>query len=188
MIPGSRVISLPEKSLSIMKNVIAWREKILVPTYRTGTPEKNPIFLEKRIYQGSSGVVYPHPVIEKIENEKFDKEYDVRKLRFLFAHCSILLPAHCSLLFTNSHNHLVPVTNKVLQIRLWCRNSHHLIFFAPYPAIKALSQLGIIKRFVKSSSKNYATLWELSLEFGVMFGVMTGSIKNSDVIMFNELI
>lgn len=61
-------------------------------------------------------------------------------------------------------------------------------FFAPYPAIKALSQLGIIKRFVKSSSKNYATLWELSLEFGVMFGVMTGSIKNSDVIMFNELI
>lgn len=59
-----------------MKNVIAWREKILVPTYRTGTPEKNPIFLEKRIYQGSSGVVYPHPVIEKIENENFDKEYE----------------------------------------------------------------------------------------------------------------
>lgn len=37
---------------------------------------RTPFFLEKRIYQGSSGVVYPHPVIEKIENEKFDKEYD----------------------------------------------------------------------------------------------------------------
>lgn len=59
-----------------MKNVTAWSEKVIIPTYGTGKPEKNPIFLEKRIYQGSSGVVYPHPVIEKIENEKFDKEYN----------------------------------------------------------------------------------------------------------------
>ncbi len=57
-------------------NVKAWHEKVLIPTYGTGKPEKNPIFLEKRIYQGSCGVVYPHPVIEKIENEKFDKEYN----------------------------------------------------------------------------------------------------------------
>jgi tetratricopeptide (TPR) repeat protein len=55
--------------------VIVWKEKVLIPTYGTGNPEKNPIFLEKRIYQGSSGVVYPHPVIEKIENDKYDKEY-----------------------------------------------------------------------------------------------------------------
>ena len=33
------------------------------------------MFLEKRVYQGSSGVVYPHPVIEKIEDEKKDKAY-----------------------------------------------------------------------------------------------------------------
>lgn len=59
-----------------MNDVIAWQEKITIPTYGTGKPEKNPIFLEKRIYQGSSGVVYPHAVIEKIEDEKFDKEYN----------------------------------------------------------------------------------------------------------------
>ena len=59
-----------------MMNVTAWQEKVIIPTYGTGKPEKNPIFLEKRIYQGSSGVVYPHPVIEKIENEKFDREYN----------------------------------------------------------------------------------------------------------------
>ena len=60
-----------------MINVVtAWHEKILIPTYGIGEPEKNPIFLEKRVYQGSSGVVYPHPVIEKISDEKFDKEYD----------------------------------------------------------------------------------------------------------------
>ena len=57
------------------KAVTAWYEKVMIPTYGIGLPEKNPIFLEKRVYQGSSGVVYPHPVIEKIEDEKFDKEY-----------------------------------------------------------------------------------------------------------------
>jgi tetratricopeptide (TPR) repeat protein len=56
--------------------VKAWIEKILIPTYETGKPEKNPMFLEKRVYQGSSGVVYPHPVIESVSNEKTDKEYE----------------------------------------------------------------------------------------------------------------
>jgi len=55
--------------------VKAWVEQIVIPTYGTGEPEKNPMFLEKRVYQGSSGVVYPHPVIEKIEDEKQDRAY-----------------------------------------------------------------------------------------------------------------
>lgn len=52
-----------------------WTGKVVIPTYEIGEPEKNPIFLEKRVYQGSSGVVYPHPVIEKISDEKIDKEW-----------------------------------------------------------------------------------------------------------------
>lgn len=55
--------------------VKAWIEQVSIPTYGTGKPEKNPMFLEKRVYQGSSGMVYPHPVIEKIEDEKHDREY-----------------------------------------------------------------------------------------------------------------
>ena len=54
----------------------AWYEKVIIPTYGIGKPEKNPIFLEKRVYQGSSGVVYPHPVIEKILDEKVDHEWN----------------------------------------------------------------------------------------------------------------
>lgn len=61
----------------VFKMVKAWREKVVIPTYEVGTPEKNPIFLEKRVYQGSSGVVYPYPVIESISDEKTDKEYEV---------------------------------------------------------------------------------------------------------------
>lgn len=57
-------------------NVKAWHEKIVIPTYEIGKPEKNPIFLEKRVYQGSSGAVYPHPVIEKISDIKIDKEWN----------------------------------------------------------------------------------------------------------------
>ena len=55
--------------------VNSWIEKISIPTYKTGEPEKNPMFLEKRVYQGSSGVVYPHPVIEKIEDNRSMQEY-----------------------------------------------------------------------------------------------------------------
>lgn len=56
--------------------VKTWYEKVLIPSYEIGKPEKNPMFLENRVYQGSSGVVYPHPVIEKIQDEKSDKEWN----------------------------------------------------------------------------------------------------------------
>ena len=56
--------------------VKVWEENIVIPTYEIGKPEKNPIFLEKRVYQGSCGVVYPYPVIEKIADEKVDKTYN----------------------------------------------------------------------------------------------------------------
>ena len=58
-----------------MSTVKAWREIVTIPTYEVGKPEKNPMFLEKRVYQGSSGVVYPYPVIETMSDEKVDKDY-----------------------------------------------------------------------------------------------------------------
>lgn len=58
-----------------MDRVNAWSEKVVIPTYPVGAPDKNPMFLEKRVYQGSSGVVYPHAVIDKIYDEKVAAEY-----------------------------------------------------------------------------------------------------------------
>jgi len=55
----------------------AWVETIVIPTYEVSQPEKYPVFLEKRVYQGSSGAVYPNPVIEKISDEKIDKPWEV---------------------------------------------------------------------------------------------------------------
>jgi len=33
--------------------VRAWEEEVMLPTYEVGEEEKNPIFLENRVYQGS---------------------------------------------------------------------------------------------------------------------------------------
>ncbi len=56
--------------------VKAWKENVVIPTYEIGKPEKNPVFLEKRVYQGSSGVVYPYPVVESIADVKTDHTYE----------------------------------------------------------------------------------------------------------------
>lgn len=51
-------------------------KKVTIPTYEIEAYDKNPMFLEKRVYQGSSGRVYPHPVCEGVKDEKVDKEYE----------------------------------------------------------------------------------------------------------------
>ncbi|MEM6843951.1 MAG: DUF5107 domain-containing protein [Bacteroidota bacterium] len=56
-------------------SVKVWEEEVIIPTYPIGQPEKYPMFLEKRVYQGSSGAVYPYPVIEKIYDEKVDQPW-----------------------------------------------------------------------------------------------------------------
>jgi tetratricopeptide (TPR) repeat protein len=52
-----------------------WEEDVVIPTYGVGKPNKNPMFLEKRVYQGSSGVVYPHPVIDSVADTSQPKTY-----------------------------------------------------------------------------------------------------------------
>lgn len=59
-----------------MSNAKVYEKIMSIPTYEVGCEEKNPMFFEKRVYQGSSGKVYPYPVIEKIYDEKQDKEYN----------------------------------------------------------------------------------------------------------------
>ena len=56
-----------------MEAVRVWEEDVVIPTYEVGEPDKNPMFLEKRVYQGSSGKVYPYPTTEKISRVKKDK-------------------------------------------------------------------------------------------------------------------
>lgn len=43
-----------------MEEVKVWQEDMHIPTYEPGEPQKNLMFLEGRVYQGSSGKVYPY--------------------------------------------------------------------------------------------------------------------------------
>jgi tetratricopeptide (TPR) repeat protein len=58
-----------------MDEVTADVKVITIPTYPVGEPDKNPLFLEKRVYQGSSGAVYPYPVIESVADTPVEQEY-----------------------------------------------------------------------------------------------------------------
>lgn len=70
--------------------VRVWAEDILLPTYQIGEEEKNPIFLEKRVYQGSSGSVYPYSVVEKISDIKVDQSYHALFLENIYIKIMIL--------------------------------------------------------------------------------------------------
>ena len=58
-----------------MSTVKIWEQDTIIPTYKVYPPEKNPLFIEKRAYQGSTGKVYPMPVTEKISDTKEDVSY-----------------------------------------------------------------------------------------------------------------
>lgn len=58
-----------------MNKVHVWEDTVAIPTYRPAEPEKAPLFLENRAYQGSTGKVYPLPVTEKISDTKEDVTY-----------------------------------------------------------------------------------------------------------------
>jgi len=49
-----------------------WEESVLIPTYEVGKPDINPMFLEKRVYQGSTGKIYPYPSTNEISRAKKD--------------------------------------------------------------------------------------------------------------------
>ena len=50
-------------------------EDLVIPTYLPAAPDKNPMFLEKRVYQGSSGKVYPLPFTDRIAEKPVDRKW-----------------------------------------------------------------------------------------------------------------
>ena len=58
-----------------MNKAAVYEQTVTIPTYRTGAYEKNPLFIEKRAYQGSTGKVYPLPICEKISDVPEDVQY-----------------------------------------------------------------------------------------------------------------
>ena len=49
--------------------VTARLEKLAIPTYGLGRPQRRPLFFEMRVYQGSCGKMYPVPFIHKVHQD-----------------------------------------------------------------------------------------------------------------------
>ncbi|QHC67886.1 DUF5107 domain-containing protein [Rathayibacter sp. VKM Ac-2759] len=56
--------------------VAAWAEPLVIDTYLPGEPDRYPAFLDSRVYQGSSGRVFPLPFHERIAAEKAPHAWD----------------------------------------------------------------------------------------------------------------
>ena len=50
-------------------------QTITLPTWLSAPPDKNPMFLEKRVYQGSSGRVYPLPFTDRISEKPVPRKW-----------------------------------------------------------------------------------------------------------------
>lgn len=71
--------------------VTAVLEPRVIPTYAVGAPEKNPVFFEKRVYQGSNGKVYPVPFIDKVHDTAEPVSYQSARLENEFVRL-VMLP------------------------------------------------------------------------------------------------
>jgi tetratricopeptide (TPR) repeat protein len=72
------------------ESVRCWEEDVIIPTYPVQDADPNPMFLEKRVYQGSSGKVYPNPFTDKVALEKRDQVYRAVMLENEYIHLMIL--------------------------------------------------------------------------------------------------
>jgi tetratricopeptide (TPR) repeat protein len=63
---------------------------LTLPTYAVGAPEKNPVFFEKRVYQGSNGRVYPVPFIDRVCDEPRPVTYRAAHLENEYVRLTLL--------------------------------------------------------------------------------------------------
>src|SRR5687768_10472989 len=71
-----RMIELPSRPAHLAtRAVAAWSQPVVIPTYPVPPPDRNPLFLERRVYQGSSGRVYPNPVTDRVSDEREDRTW-----------------------------------------------------------------------------------------------------------------
>ena len=65
-------------------------ESVVIPTYRMGQPEKNPIFFTGRGYQGAKGPIYPYPLYDRLSDVKEDKTYKSLLLENAYVQFTVL--------------------------------------------------------------------------------------------------
>ncbi len=83
-------LKLPPAPATEAGRVKAWKEPVVMRSYMPAAPDTNPLFLEKRVYQGSSGKVYPLPVIDRVDTEPQNREWEAVHIENEFIRLMIL--------------------------------------------------------------------------------------------------
>jgi tetratricopeptide (TPR) repeat protein len=90
---GRRPLELPERPAHLRdREVAAWAEPVVISTYPLPEADRNPLFLEHRVYQGSSGRVYPEPVTDRVSDTAVPTEWQAVHLENEYLRV-MLLPA-----------------------------------------------------------------------------------------------
>ncbi|WP_166314294.1 DUF5107 domain-containing protein [Microbacterium excoecariae] len=70
--------------------VACWSEPVEIDTYEPGEPDPYPLFLDRRVYQGSSGRVYPLPMIDSVAHEKRPRAWEAIHLENAYVRLMLL--------------------------------------------------------------------------------------------------
>jgi tetratricopeptide (TPR) repeat protein len=85
-------VPVPEELRAVLGagGAVAWRQPVVVPTYQPDEPARFPMYLDRRVYQGSSGRVYPLPFIEGVARTAEDREWDAIHLENRYLRLTVL--------------------------------------------------------------------------------------------------
>lgn len=70
--------------------VAVWEEPLELPTYPALPPDRNPMFFERRVYQGSSGKVYPLPFTDRVSHAAVPRTYRALQLENRYLRLTVL--------------------------------------------------------------------------------------------------
>jgi len=73
-----------------MPEVSVKQEALEIHTYAALPADKNPMFFEKRVYQGSSGKVYPLPFVDRVSHEGGPRTYEALQLENRYLRLTVL--------------------------------------------------------------------------------------------------
>ena len=91
MITQPSAIVLPVRPSSLDdRPVAAWAEDVTIDTYAVGAPDEYPEFLVSRVFQGSSGAVFPLPFFEQIDHHKAPRAWHAIHLENRYVRLMIL--------------------------------------------------------------------------------------------------
>ncbi|WP_159449110.1 DUF5107 domain-containing protein [Demequina sp. NBRC 110055] len=69
---------------------VAWEEPVTIRTYEAGEPCEYPLYLDRRVYQGSSGKVYPLPFTESVAETPVARDWQAVHLENAYVRLMIL--------------------------------------------------------------------------------------------------